>query len=120
MGEGQRTFSHHVLCGILTLSRAVLSGTRHPGVWRHSLALLWLGFSGDRQDGEDKTSHELLAQRYLFPGKGLWDVFGMSTLWSITALGVGTQGALGVSASGGCPGAASALGMGSPAGTPYL
>lgn len=67
-------------------------------------------FSGDRQDGEDKTSHELLAQRYLFPGKGLWDVFGMGTLRSITALGVEAQGALGVSASGGCPGAASALG----------
>lgn len=73
-----------------------------------------LAFSGDRQDREDKTSHELLAQRYLFPRKALWDVFGMGSLRSITALRVGAQGAPGVSAPGGCPGAALLWGWRAP------
>lgn len=110
MGEEQEMFSHHVLCGIPTLVWAVLLWLWvGPGVLGHGdtdWLFSGLAFSGDRQDREDKTSHELLAQRYLFPRKALWDVFGMGSLRSITALSVGAQGALRVSAPGGCPGAA--------------
>lgn len=57
-------------------------------------------FSGDRQDGEDKTSHELLALRYLLPGRsgGIctarapWAGLSLLSGWGSRVLQVGVLG----------------------------
>lgn len=73
---------------------------------------------------EDKTGHEILALRYLFPGR-VWGTCSAWAPWGLLLLvgRVRVWGALRVSVPGGHPVAASSLGVGSPRlglGTPWL